>query len=165
MTSSPYRLDMLRTQLGASIDALRFYLDLVPGALLVDPVIPGHDWGVKMQLAHLAVYEDQLAAPVLDAMAEGANGREAAPSGSEDWFRRDAQALSGKGLSHILRTLRTARARQLQALERFDQDSFNRPLTPLWGELQPAGWVAAKTVQHTWEHGTPIMQTALFALR
>ena len=84
---------------------------------------------------------------------------------AEDWFRRDAQALSGADLSHILQRLRAARGRQLQALERFDHESFNRPLTPLWGGLQPAGWVAAKTVQHTWEHGTPIMQTALFAPR
>lgn len=48
-------------------------------------------------------------------------------------------------------------------------ERLNAPLTPICGRragiLHPAGWVAAKSVQHTWEHGCTIMQIDLFIPR
>ena len=143
MSAVRYPLDTIRAALLGSLDVLTFSLDLVPAALLVDPIIPGQRWGVTMQLAHLAVYEDRLAAPVLEAMAGGSDASAVAPSGSEDWLLHDAQALSRETPVAILRVLGAARERQVAAVDRFSAEAFDRPLTPLWGRLQPAGWVAA----------------------
>ena len=160
-----YPMNTIRAALLGSLDALAFSLDLVPKALLVEPVIPGHRWGVTMQLAHLAVYEDRIAAT-----GAGSHGeRERWPAGCAFRFgglaSSDARLLSREAPSYIVGVLRSARERQRAAVDRFSEEAFHQPLTSLWGGLQPAGRVAAKTVRHTWEHGTPIIQTALFAPR
>lgn len=153
--------------LRASLDALETLLGQVPERWLSTPVIEGHAWDVTMNLAHLAAYERRLAAPVLEEIVAGGDGRAAAPSGDEDWFSRETQELSERPLLEIWSELRVARERQIAAVGDCSSAALNAALTPLWGggQLQSAGWVAWKTVQHTWEHGTPIMQTALFAPR
>ncbi len=153
--------------LRVSLDALETFLARVPERWLSVPVIEGHAWGVAMNLAHLATYERRLAAPVLEELVAGRDGRAAAPSGDEDWFSRETQELSEQPLPEIWSELRVARERQIAAVGDCSLAALNAALTPLWGggQLQSAGWVAWKTVQHSWEHGTPIMQTALFAPR
>lgn len=49
-----------------------------------------------------------------------------------------------------------------------DDDLFQALTTTLWKddsapEGHSAAWVAAKTFQHTWEHGNSIFRIALFA--
>lgn len=153
--------------LRVSLDALETLLAQVPERWLSVPVIEGDAWGVTMNLAHLAAYERRLAAPVLEEIIAGRDGRAAAPSGDEDWFRRETQELSEQPLREIWSELQVARERQIAAVGSCSSAALNTALTPLWGggQLQSAGWVAWKTVQHSWEHGTPIMQTALFAPR
>src|SRR5262245_37925029 len=46
-------------------------------------------WGVAMNLAHLAVYEERVAAPVLEALADGGDGRGAVASAGEGWLNRE----------------------------------------------------------------------------
>lgn len=155
-----------------SLAALEWVAERVPEELqrYAPPALSGEEmWGVAMNLAHLAAYEERLAAPVLEALAAGEDGTEAVPSGSEDWLKSDAERLSEQPLTAILERLRLARARQVEAVRSFDDERFNRPASPLWrrpgSDLDSAGWVAAKTVQHTWEHGNTIFQILLFVPR
>ncbi len=158
--------------LEGSLAALEWVTERVPEELhhYAPRALSGEEkWGVAMNLAHLAAYEERLAAPVLEALAAGGDGTQAVPSGSEDWLKSDAERLSEQPLTAILDRLRPARARQVEAVRSFDDESFNRPVTPLWrrtgSDLDSAGWVAAKTIQHTWEHGNTIFQILLFVPR
>jgi len=124
-----------------------------------------------MNLAHLVVYEERIAVPVLEALATGADGVSATPSSREDWFLNDAVALSKDEVGVMVARLRKARVRQIDIVESYDPDRFNAPATPLWSSgihgtpPHSAGWVATKTFQHTWEHGSAILRLVLFAPR
>ena len=120
-----------------------------------------------MNLAHLCVYEEGLAAPVLAALADGQDGTQAVESAFEARFEPEARALSASPAEESLDRLRAVRSRQAELVRSFDDERFNTSMTPLWqrpgADLDPPGWVSAKTVQHTWEHGSTIFQIALFA--
>ena len=126
-------------------------------------------WGAAMNVAHLAVYEDKLAGPVLASLAAGGDGTDA--SASVDERTAEAFAIADQPLPALLDRLRRARQRQIETVEAFDPERFNVPVTPLWGEgyprygsrLHSAAWVATKTFQHTWEHGNAILRLALFS--
>jgi len=161
-------------RLSDSLAGLEWAVTLVPARWHHEAGGPGpsgeRPWSVAMNLAHMAVYEEQLAAPVLDDLAAGGDGSSVVPSGNEDWFSAGSIALSAEPLPAIIARLRTARQRQIAAVLRFTDERLNAPATMLWQggwrSKQPpdcAGWVAAKTFQHTWEHGNTILQTALFA--
>ena len=129
---------------------------------------PPDFWGAAMNLAHLAVYEERIAAPVLEALADGGDGSDAIrPGATADWEEREAAQLSREPVGRILERLRAARERQIAAVRRIPDERFTTPATPHWTRVRddapksPA-WVAAKTVQHTWEHGNSVMQIALF---
>ena len=133
---------------------------------------PEPGWSIATNVAHLAVYEQRLAAPVLDDLAAGGDGtgpHVGVPSGGEDWLLAATIELAESPLEAVVERLRTARRRQIAAVRAMDIEALNAPRTPLWqrpgAPRDSAGWVAAKTVQHTWEHGTTISQIALFAPR
>ncbi|MBS1789690.1 MAG: DinB family protein [Acidobacteria bacterium] len=121
-----------------------------------------------VHIAHLALYEELLANPVLAELSEGRDGTRVASSGHVSWMLPQVEALAQQPLSEILERLRHARAEHIRIVQRFDDASFNRPLTRLWstGEsktrLESAGWAAAKTVQHTGEHANMLFRFALF---
>jgi hypothetical protein len=129
---------------------------------------PDGAWSVAMNLAHLAIYEEGIAAPVLESVAAGGTGEEAVPSALESWFLKDAEAIAGQPIETLAARLRAARARQIAAVEAMPADLFNEPRTMLWsnrngGKPLSASWVATKTFQHTWEHGNAILRVVLFS--
>jgi uncharacterized damage-inducible protein DinB len=126
-----------------------------------EPGLPPDFWGVAMNLAHLALYEEHWPAPVLEAIASGTP--EPPATNSDEADERDAAALVAEPLEAILDRLRAARRRQIDALQAMTDERFEGATTHRWGRgPHTAAWVAAKTVQHTWEHGNSVMQLALF---
>lgn len=131
----------------------------------------GDGWSVAQNLAHLAIYEERLGAPLLEDLACGGDGTGIGLSTPrEDQFLAEWESLAQKPIETILARLHAARARHVAALMSFTEARFNAPVTtffpPAYGrERYPAGWVAAKTVQHTWEHGNTVLRVALFAPR
>jgi hypothetical protein len=130
--------------------------------------LPADFWGVARQLAHLAVYEERIAAPCLEALADGGDASDAIrPGATPDWEEREAAELSAEPVGDILDRLRAARGRQVAAVQRMSEERFATPATRHWRrvqatELKSPAWVAGKTIQHTWEHGTSVMQIELF---
>lgn len=126
-------------------------------------------WSVAQNLAHMAVYEERVAAPILEALAAGTDATDAVNSVIESDFDELWQQLATEPIDVIAERLRVARARQVQAVAAMTEDRFHLPATTLWAEVAPgihsAAWVAAKTFQHTWDHGNAILVVALFAPR
>ena len=126
-------------------------------------------WSVAQNLAHMAVYEEQVAAPILEALAAGTDATDAVTSVIEWDYDELSQQLATEPVEVIAERLRSARSRQIHAVAAMTEDRFRLPATTLWAEVKPgihsAAWVAAKTFQHTWDHGNAILQVALFAPR
>src|SRR5262245_59494972 len=124
-------------------------------------------WSVAQNLAHLAVYEEQIAAPILEALAAGTDASDAVMSVLESNYDYLWEQLATEPIDVITERLKAARTRQVRAITAMPADRFHEPGTTLWKELEAGGhsaaWVASKTFQHTWEHGSSIMQVALFA--
>jgi hypothetical protein len=133
--------------------------------------LPVDAWTVAMNIGHMIVYEAQMANPVLEAMAKGGNGVGAAKSDVESWFLADAEATSLEPLDSLLTRLSEARHNAIAIVESFDDVRWSAPVTPMWsrraapGTMRSPAWVAAKTFQHTWEHGNAVLSMALFAPR
>jgi hypothetical protein len=169
-TGTAIRFDVEETaqRLRDSLATLEWAVENVPerwSHALPDYVDPA-EWAVARILAHVAIYEEGVAAPVLEEMAAGRDGSAVEFSG--EGSMAEAEALSREPLDVIMARLRSARERQIEIVRSLDHERFNAPLTPLWsgsgryGEpLQPA----TKTFQHTWEHGNAVMRVALFAPR
>jgi hypothetical protein len=168
MTGEPLRFSVQETldRLTKSLETLEWALSGVPPQWLYRPLTG--EWSVARNVAHLAVYEDFLAAPVLEDLAAGGDGTVVTVPPAPEWDASEL-ALAEDRMEEALALLRTARQRQVEAARRFDDERFNEPLCPIWaqvpGDRHPAGWVATKTVQHTWEHGNAALQAALFAPR
>jgi hypothetical protein len=130
----------------------------------------GDERSVATHMAHLALYEVKLANPILSDLANGGDGTGIVQSAHVSWFLPEVQALSSAPLDEIMTQLSSARARHIEIVRSFDDDRFNLPKTPIWGtgdgtKLESAGWVAAKTAQHTGEHANSVFRFALFAPR
>ena len=126
------------------------------------------EWSVAQNLAHLAVYEEQVAAPILEAIAAGRDGAAEVASAIESDYEALWEALAARPMEDIANRLSTARARQVAAVAAMSDERFHALATTLWQGVagaarHSAAWVAAKTVQHTWEHGNSIFRFALFA--
>jgi hypothetical protein len=165
-----FRIEETVARLRDSLATLEWAAAMIPGRWThtLRESYPPDAWSAAMNLAHLVVYEEQVAAPVLEALAAGGDGASATRSAMESWFLKDAEAIAGEPVPALLQRLRSARARQIATIESFDEARFNTPVCALWGAshsgpLRPAGWIAAKTFQHTWEHGNAILRVALFA--
>jgi hypothetical protein len=117
----------------------------------------------------MAVYEEHVAAPILESLAAGSDVTDAVNSVIESDFDDRSQQLATEPIEVIAGRLRSARARQIHAIAAMTEERFHLPATTLWAEVKPgihsAAWVAAKTFQHTWDHGNAILQVALFAPR
>ncbi len=125
-------------------------------------------WSVAENLAHLAIYEEQVAAPILEAIVAGRDASADVNSVIESDYEVRWHALSKSPLEEIARRLSDARSRQVDAISAMSDELFQASTTTLWTDVlaadgHSAAWVAAKTFQHTWEHGNSILCIALFA--
>jgi hypothetical protein len=128
--------------------------------------LPADSWTVAMNLAHLAIYDEEVGGVMLESFAPGFDPTERHHGGGETWFYDDAVALSHEPVEVILGRLRSGRQRQIAIVEAHDDAWLHGGTTPLWPDpLHTPGWVATKTFQHTWEHGNAILRVALFAPR
>ncbi len=152
-----------------SLRTIESFLALVPAEWTHKPPSEGA-WSVAMNLAHMIAYEEQLATPVLTAMADGGSGQDVVPSGGEAWLLDSATAIASEPVGVLAARLRAIRERAIALVESTPADLFNAPNTMLWsnrnaGKPLALSWVATKTFQHTWEHGNAILRVALFSPR
>lgn len=132
--------------------------------------LPKDAWSIAMNIAHLALYEDKIANPILYDLSTRGDGTGAVQSTHMSWFWRDVLSLTEQPLEEIMERFFVTRSRQIQIVRTFDSIRFNAPATFLWGtgdgtQLESAGWVTAKTVQHTGEHTNSVFRVMLFAPR
>jgi hypothetical protein len=105
---------------------------------------------------------------MIEAIAGGGDGTDVLRS-DPDRFLAEARALEHSPVDELLSRLTSARARAIAAVEAASEKRLNEPATPLFsnpihGErLHSLAWVAAKSFQHTWEHGNAILRVMLFA--
>jgi len=92
----------------------------------------GDDRSVAVHIAHLVVYEADLANPVLRELAHGRDGSAVAKSGSMSWRVPKFIELSKTPLPKLVELLHEARSRQIEIVESFDEKTFNLPMTALW---------------------------------
>ena len=153
-------------EVGAARDALSWALPLISEAAAHAVRQPG-DWSVGTNLAHLVIYEERIALPVLAALAEGKDGRDRVVSGEENWLAREAESLGEEPFAAVRERFQTIIRRHVEQVEAFDEEAFNAPLCSLWasgfGVLVPAGWVTKKSVQHLWEHGHTLIRAGWVA--
>lgn len=161
-------------RLEESFETLRWAVGMAPSAWHHRPPPfqrPGGElpWSIAQNLAHMLIYEETAAAPVLEELLAGGDGSLAVPSWRDERFSEERVGfarLSREPVAELLDRLGRARRRQVDAVRTFSSERFNTKLTSLWGPSgQRPGWVATKTFQHTWEHGNSILQVALFAPR
>lgn len=135
---------------------------------------PDTDWSAAMNLGHLVIYEESVSAPTLTAMATGGIlvGPGSPFTPAESWFYDDSVALSAKPFPELAARLAAARERTIAQVREFPADELNNRMdtvfgrTPVHGRVPHSpGWVAMKTVQHTWEHGNALLRLALFSPR
>jgi hypothetical protein len=165
---------------GETIRRLRESLDTVVWASrLVPPAFthalpewyPKDAWTVAMNLAHLAIYHDGIANPILESLIEGGDGTTKLRSDNENWFLNDALALASDPLDVLVERLTAGRERHIELASAFGPRDWNRRWSPVFNSgihgsvpHSPA-WVANKTFQHTWEHGNTMLRAALFTPR
>jgi hypothetical protein len=173
---TPDKMDLRITiarLLQQSLDLLQYFSEIVPPSWLTKQPgssVRGVAESVKspvFQIAHLVGYEERLASPVLRSMAAGGDGTDVVPSGHVSWFRGYVDELASQPVSDLTNLLARLRADHIAIVKDFPIDTFERPLTPLWGvepgRLESGAWVATKTAQHTIEHANHIARIALFA--
>lgn len=135
------------------------------------PGLPPDAWTVAMNLAHLIVYEEGIAGPILQSLASGADGTTLIRTDNEGWFYNDAVAMSEDALESLVDRLTVARQRQLELVASLSPVDWNRRWSTTFssgihgnGPHSPA-WIATKSFQHTWEHGNAVLRAALFSPR
>jgi hypothetical protein len=164
-----FEVEAIAPRLAESLSTVEWAINEIPPEWTHRPLaITPDDWHPAMNLAHLTIYDEYIARPVLEALAEGGDGIGSTRSGMEHWFSQDAIDLSAEPIDAILARFRSARESHIATVRKFSLERFNHPMTPIWsygGALNSPGWVATKTLQHTWEHGAPILRAALFSPR
>jgi hypothetical protein len=93
------------------------------------------EWTVAMNVAHLVVYDEEVALPVLRSLAEGGDGTGATRENLRAWFEPDATALASSALSELLARLRAVRVAQADIVDAFDEALWNEPVCPLWSSV------------------------------
>jgi len=125
-------------------------------------------WSVAQNLAHLVVYEELIALPILGASLRHEDGARYVRSFSEDWFAPESESLATAAFPQLLTRYDMGERRHAELLAQFDDEKFNTPLCSAWpvpgGRLVSAGWVAKKSLQHTWEHGNVLLRAGWMAL-
>lgn len=164
-----FEVEATANRLADSLSTVEWAIRQIPAEWTHRPlVITPDEWHAAMNLAHLTIDDEYIARPVLEALAEGGDGVGSTRSGMEHWFSQDAIDLSAEPIDLILTRFKAARESHIATVRKFSPEQFNRAVTPIWaygGVLNSPGWVATKTLQHTWEHGAPILRAALFAPR
>ena len=125
-------------------------------------------WSVAQNLAHLVVYEELIALPILGASLRQEDGAKYVRSFSEDWLAPESELLATAPFPQLLTRYDTAERRHAELLAQFDDEKFNTSLCSAWpvpgGRLVSPGWVAKKSLQHTWEHGNVLLRAGWMAL-
>jgi hypothetical protein len=160
-----FSVDAARRELAAAQEALSWALPLISDEDAHAARTPS-DWSAATNLAHLVIYEERIAVPVLLAATHARDGAADVRSGDEGWLVHDAEALGREPFLGIIGRYRAIVARHADLLASFDDDTFNRPICSLWqaapaysgGRSVPAGWIAKKSAQHTWEHGHALLR-------
>ena len=166
--ATTYRIDDVIRRLRDSLADLEFGLEQSPARWhhALPPEVAPDAWTVAMNLAHLTIYEENVALRLLRSFAPGFDPAGERRGGDEAWFYNEALALSAEPIEQALWRLRSARQEQIELVESLGETRLNSGVTPLWPDPQhTAGWVATKTFQHTWEHGNAILRVALFSPR
>ncbi len=170
-----FHVDEMSSHLKTSFEHLEWAIRLIPPSWQtrlpdgnVRGLLDAKNRSAAEHVAHLVFYEELLANPVLSELLEGRDGTKVASSGRVSWMLPQVKELGENPLAEIVDRLRLARLEQIRIVECFSTESFNRPLTRLWstGEsesrMESAGWVTAKTVQHTGEHANHLLRFAIF---
>ena len=129
----------------------------------------GDERSVANHIAHLVLYEERLANPVLKELAKGLDGTAVAKSGSISWLLPETLELSKLPIEELLSNLMKVRNEHINIVQSFNEKLFNHPVTQLWStgsdgqRYDSPGWVAVKTAQHTGEHTNSIFRFVLFA--
>src|SRR5262249_21983075 len=131
-----YRVEEVVGHLAESLSAVEWALTRVPenwhhrspGG--VSAAFPEGTWSAAMNLAHLTVYEERVAAPVLEALAAGGDAHDAVRSAGEGWLLSESEAVSTEPLAAILARLRAARQRQIDVIAAASEPWLNTPATP-----------------------------------
>ncbi len=165
---SVFRVADAVEQLAASLHALVWASRLIPddeAHASPEPQI----WSAATHLAHLLLYEERVSVPVIEALLRGEDGTAAVHDGGEGWLARESEVLGTSSLAVLAARWHRTREQLIAAVRRFGDVEFNEPrcavTTPLFRDisLHPAGLVAMKAYQHTWEHGNVILRTARVA--
>jgi hypothetical protein len=164
MAGAAYDPADLARPLETSFEALEWAVGRAPEAwhhALPESIAAG-EWHLARILAHVAVYEVRIAAPLLEALAAGTGALKAMPRPDFDAMKAEEETMSAGHVAGIMAPMRAARLRQVDAVRAFDAERIAVPRVP-WGgpPLRPAGWVAIKTLQHTLEHANSVLQIAL----
>lgn len=160
-----FSVDAARRESAATQESLFWALSLISDADAHLAARPS-DWPAATNLAHLVIYEERIAVPVLRAATQGRDGAADVVSGEEGWLVHDAEALGRESFPEIVGRYRAIVTRHAELLAAFDDGAFNQPICSLWqtapaysgGRLVPAGWIAKKSAQHTWEHGHSLLR-------
>lgn len=115
------------------------------------------DWSVRRHVYHLWFYEQAIALPQMQYVL-GLRGPLRPPEVSDEeaaWPREVTATAWLERLKHV-------RAEALRLAEGAPAEAWSRPVAgTIWGARSLA-WIVTKTIQHTYEHMTTILQIALF---
>ena len=131
--------------------------------------VPPDSWTVAMNVAHLVTYERCIGLPLLEDLAAGGDGSKAIESPFEQSFLADAERIAGEPIDELLSQFRTLREREVLLVQAFDPARFNEATTEAFNwaihgsRKHSAAFIAAKSFQHTWEHGNAIVRAMLFS--
>ena len=168
--STTFRVDDTALRLAQSLETIEWAVSQIPEAYMhkVPDFYDEGEWSVAMNLAHLVVYDEGIANPILGDLAKGGDGVGSTKSHLEQWFAQDALDIADRPVDELMARFADGHRRQVEIVSTFSDEAFNKPATPLFADgsgLRSAGWIATKTFQHAWEHGNAVLRMALFAPR
>ena len=100
-------------------------------------------WTAAMNVAHMIVYEEEIANPVLASLAKGGDGvgamrirgtradDKARQTPLEEWFLTEARALAVEPVPVLRGRLQRARQAAIEIVQSFSEDTFNARVMPL----------------------------------
>jgi hypothetical protein len=165
-----FSVDETAARLAHSLETIEWAVGQIPEAYThkVPDFYEADEWGVAMNLAHLIVYDEGIANPILGDLAKGGDGLGSTKSHLEHWFAQDALDIADQPIDHLMSRFADGHRCQIEIAESFSDEAFNQPATLLFADgsgMRSGGWIATKTFQHAWEHGNAILRMELFAPR